>query len=400
MRDEDGTPIRIGSSPPIAHNSSPIPQSPMSSVRLRKERSVADVLNATFDVLRATWWVLGKSLLLIAGPPTLLAIGLFSGGGLQAFLSGFQAGLEPNAPPPDLPSVLSALGLIGGGLLVLVATLLAATAVLGVVKCYDERGADAFDVEHVWAVVKRRAPAVILLQVLFFLAIGFSAILVIIPCLGILAWVGIAALLLVRYFFVAPAIVVLEETSAVDALRRSSGLTADTVGTTLGVIVLAYAVQFILGSIFGVPLQIAAFTTAASNTDPGLVMSAVFFGLFLVSALGSLLTAALLYLVAAVHYFSLVERNAQAGLAQRVAQLEADAAQNTPASNDPASQEADSDDPFSRERFASDGFSDPPSDESSDADADSDERRNNASDDASDDASDSADRGRWGRGDA
>lgn len=299
----------------------------LSTIQLRKPRGVADVLNVTFRFVRAKWRLLLKSLFYFAAPLIIVGVGIFALGPLNSLFALFQNPEQGFQAP----------GLFFFGLFLMmcclsVGTAFGLTGVLAVVQLYDERGPEGFGLMDVWALTKERLLRVFGTQVLTGLAIGVAIPIVLIPCLGWLAFVAWVVFLSVRYFFLAVPLQVLEDGSFFDAFRRAGSLVQGAFWQTAGVFLLAYVAQSILGSLFVLPFQSLMFVSEFHNIDlEGLTgwFGAVIAVLFVLSMVGSLLMTALMYLAGAFQYYSLVEQKEAASLEAQVERLEQEAADAT-----------------------------------------------------------------------
>lgn len=302
------------------------------SIHLRKARGVAGVLNVAFAVLRANAKMLGKSLLYFAAPFLVLASGAFSAGFLDYVLA-VSTSIEP---VPELPGSKFWVGLAAAVLFGVAGSVFATASVFVVFRLYDERGAGQFDVGDVWSGVLSHLGGLLLLHIIFTIAIVLSAIVLVIPFLGLLLWMGAIGVLSARYLFVAPAVLILEQTSTGTAIGRAGRLTKNKFWHTFGVVVVAFLTQSILSGIFTLPMQVGMIVAAelGMNGGDGLP-SVIFFSLFLLSSVGTLLTTVIVYLASGAQYFNLREQKEYASLERRVAELEADVEAAAPPSETP-----------------------------------------------------------------
>lgn len=295
-----------------------------SSIQFRKTRGVADVLNVTFRFVRAEWRLLIRSLFYFAAPLLIVGVGFFSVGSLDTLF----ALLQDPAGGFQSPGLFFA----GVALLILctsVGTALGVTGVLAVVRLYEERGPNAFGLEEVWTLTRDRLLRVFGTQMLVGLAFMVAIPIVIIPCLGFVAFLAWVVFLSVRYLFLAVPIQVLEEGSFFDAFRRASSLVKGAFWQTAGVFLLAYVAQSIVGSLFVLPFQSLMFVSEFHDIDPAALtgwLGGLVAALFVLSMVGSLLMAALMYLAAAFQYYSLAEQKEAASVEARVERLEQEAA--------------------------------------------------------------------------
>lgn len=292
------------------------------SIPLRQARGVADVLNVTFRLLRARWRLFLKSVFYFGAPPVVLGFGCVLGAvvALAAGLGGGEAesGLVGGA----------VLGLALGMVFLTVGSALAVTGMLAIVRLYDEQGSAPVTVGEVWSTAYSRVPGVLGLQVLNGVAILILMPIVVIPCLGALAFIAWTMFVTVRYFYLAIPLRVLDDHSVFSAISDAGTLVQNYFWETAGVFFVVYVVQTIFSSAFMLPFQVVVYGGELHNLSleslPGW-MIAGFGAAFLMGLAGSVLMTGVMYVAAAIQTYALKERKEDAGVEARVEQLEREA---------------------------------------------------------------------------
>jgi hypothetical protein len=284
---------------------------PDATIKLRKVRDVGDVLNDTFRFIRQNIRTLGKSLLFIAGP----AIVLSSMAGAMLQISGF--GMNPTDPTGfGTADASTGLYLVVAMVCSIAASVLSITVVHSTVILYQDYGPGGFEVQDVWTMTKSHFWTVLLALLLIGVIIIVPIVIVLIPCLGALAYfVGLI------YFVVALAplfpMLLREQIGVIDGMKRSFALVKDQWWPTLGVVFVAGIIYMMLAALFMIPYYVFFFITMMHTIDATSVSPLVNIGMIISSSLGSLATI-LLYsiplIAMALQYFSLVEMKERTGL--------------------------------------------------------------------------------------
>jgi len=303
-----------------------------SVINLRKVRDVGDVLNDTFRFIRQNIRVLGKSLLLIAGPAIVLSA--IPSAMLQ--ISGF--GVDPtNTTGAAMTGSLIGLYLVLVIVFSMAASVLSVAVVHSTVMLYQDYGPDGFEVQDVWEMTKAHFWTILLAILLIAVVVTVPAIIVIIPCLGALAYiVGLV------YFMVSIAplfpMLVREQIGIIDGMKRSMALVKEHWWATLGVVFVAFMIYSMLGGLFMVPYYIFFFINMMHTIDATSVSPLIHVGMVVSSAVGSLGTI-LLYsiplIATALHYFNLVERKERTGLMTAIEAIDPSPPAETPGFQSP-----------------------------------------------------------------
>lgn len=286
---------------------------PERPIRLRKVRGVADVLNATFQFLRQNYAAVGKSLLLIAGPPTVLASA--SGSIYQVFAFGLAGGALPG-----MGLGLSALMMFLMGVLSLTLT---ATVATGLVTLYLTDGPEGLAVRRVWTFTRSVFWRVLLALLLLGVVLVLGMLIVIVPCLGALGY-------LAGFFYFAVVFSVLvpmllnERVGIFEALGRCRRLVRGYWWPTCGVLVVAVILYLLISLWTTIPYYTMLMLTTLHGIEgsaPGSLTSLGLVATSVVAGLCGTVLYSIPYTAAAVHYYNLVERKARVGLRERVEAL-------------------------------------------------------------------------------
>lgn len=283
------------------------------AIPFRRRRDLGDVLNVTFAFIRQNYGKLGRCLLyfvapvwlLLSIPNALLQIRLF----------------EYN--PAD-PQIADFSDLVAEYMVVML--FVTAGIVLEVLVIYaylflyqDHGGADGFTLDDVWAYARARFWKVAGATLLFGAMLFLTMTIVLIPCLGLLAYFAGAAYLVV-VFSVAVPLMLREERGIVDAFTRSRELVRGAWWQTFAVLFVTWILMTVLGILFSAPLMVVAFTSALHGVEggggPGVRWMVAAFSVL--ASVGSLLLYPIPLVAAAFQYFSLVEEKERVGLIERI----------------------------------------------------------------------------------
>lgn len=294
-----------------------------SVITLREVRSATEVLNATFRFIRQNALILGRSLLYINGPVVVLSL-VFTSFFQIRFLS---LGQMVEASGEELLAEMGPafLGMAGGVILGILSSILAVLIVLGIMLLYQDRGPEAFDVPDVWRLVKRDFWRMLGTGLVFWLAFLLPVVIVIVPCLGVLAYLAWVLYAATTFSLIFP-MRMREDIGLWRGVQRCRDLVRDHFWSTLGVLFLAFILYSVLGTVFTFPSSVIAFLYGLHGGDPGGTWYEA--GLVVASVVGGIGTTVLycIPLVAlAFQYFNLVERKEHVGLMGRVERMEDEA---------------------------------------------------------------------------
>lgn len=315
-----------------------------SSLSLRDPRGVADVLNVTFRLLRVRWALFLKTIFYFGAPPILLGIGAL-GIGILFLAVGTQDGGISSA-------VVGLGGITGvvGVILFMTGGTLAMTGILAVSILHEERNGASVSIMDVWALTKSHFFGVLGLYILQMLALFIFVPIIFIPCLGAIAFMAWTVFIMVRVFFLALPIRVIESDSVFSAISRSYSLVENYFWETAGIFFVIYVVQTIVSTTFMLPFQIVVMSTEFHNLDleslPGWILAGAA-GLFLLAMVASVLVSGIMYVAATVQTYALKERKEEASVEARVERLEEEAGSTRPSEDNetPELGEADHGDP-------------------------------------------------------
>lgn len=286
------------------------------AIPFRRVRDVGEVLSATFAFVRENVRELGWGLLVIVGPAVVISTAL-SALLRREFLSSL-GGLdtaETTDPTAFLrvftsPYYFAALG-IG-----LITPILASAVVYAYVRLYREGRAGSVTPGVLWAETTHLLGPVFSVS----LALVASVLLVIIPCLGALAWlVGFVVFLPV--VVLAPVARAMGAESVGDAVRRARALAQGEWGPTVGAALLAGLVFFAVALLLAIPGAMLGLSLGMSGLMGAVGWTTILWGA--VSGLVVYAAYAIPVLAVTFQYFNLVERKEGHGLTARVDALAA-----------------------------------------------------------------------------
>ncbi len=295
----------------------------LGTIRFREERDVGDIINTTFRFLRDNLREIAAGMLYIVGPIALLAavLSFFVQSQMQALTFEFT---NPGANPFDiLGSIFTPAYLVYIGLLLVVQFLVTAV-VLGYVRLYREGYAGGITPGVLWAEASHHIWPILALSLLVGLFLMLSVLVWIVPCLGALVWLA-AFVYLSPSLSMATVSRVLDEDSAMDALKRPYELVKGQWGMSFGVMAIALVAFMVFAMVLSVPGAIAGFGSAMgtlTGDNPG-------GGSRVLLAVGSVLST-LTYLgytiplvAGSFLYFNLIERKEGVGLFSEIDRIDA-----------------------------------------------------------------------------
>lgn len=274
-----------------------MPDSPdLGAVRFRKLRDVGDVMNATVALLRENWRELLRSYVAVVAPVALatgIATGLYMHqmGGLMAD----PAAIENDPFAVFSPTYFGILlfGFLGGAL-----TVASASAY---VKLYREGQAGSITASGLWEEARELLFPFLGLTLLYGLVVMGSAVIAVVPCLGILAWFAFVIWSL-PYYAVTFAVRALEEDTLAASWQRARELVKGSWLFAFGALLLAGLLFYVILMIVSIPLYVLMIVVGINSvaTDPSAmfsVMGAVVAPLQVVSYAGYLIPLVALFFV-------------------------------------------------------------------------------------------------------
>lgn len=297
------------------------------SIALYRERSVTDVINATFQFLRNQFGPLVKGLLFLAGPALIIA----------NVVALFATGPQGTARPLLLFAQLG---------LTLIGSVIAMAVVIGAVQIAHVEGPSALTTQRLWTTVRTHGLALFGRQLQIGAIIAFGGLLTGIAVGGIAGGIGLYAggsaifafilgglvflLFLGFLFYVGPTFMLLfpgqvdEERSI--SLTRCVQLVKGRWGQTLGVWLLATIITMVLFSVGWLPrflLNLLATVGSNPSGTAGLVLAGS------VAGVANTLAPAVTYTAITLQYYNLIEQKEQVSLQEEVGRMEQEAAHST-----------------------------------------------------------------------
>lgn len=257
-------------------------------IRFRQHRDAGDVLNATVALLRQNARELAVSYLAVVAPVALAA-------GVAAGLYMVQVSdlvTDPGALEADPLGIFNVtyLGVILFGLL---GSALTTAAVAAYVRLYREGRAGEITAGELWEEAKGLVLPFVGLSLAYGAVIGLSMVVIVVPCLGAIAWLAFFVWT-IPYYAVTVATRALESPSLGEAWQRSRELVKGSWGFAFGALLLAVVVFYVFILIVSIPLYVVVALVGINSVggDPGAafsMMGIVFAPLQVVSYAGYLL---------------------------------------------------------------------------------------------------------------
>lgn len=309
------------------------------AIEYHHTRDFSRKMNATFEYIRQNIKSLGKSMLVIAGPPVLIA-SLIIATFIDEFL-GLSRAAANNANDPEIiqtyfMSVTFWLQIILMLLLFLVSSIMSIATINNYIILYEEKQSNNIEVSEVWARVRETFWMYFGTTLVFFLLAIAAYIVFLIPVVllaaispaliffGILAMVcGLLWLMVsVSMTYIVRAY---EKKSFFEAVGRSIRLVKDKWWSTFGLIFILYLVMMTISYIFMIPWYVATITSALHSTSTDMLeqpdmtwTSVIFFTLYY---LAQMILGALPNVGIAFQYFNLVEMKEAKGLLGKIDNL-------------------------------------------------------------------------------
>lgn len=283
-------------------------------IPFRRRRDLGDVLNVTFQFIRQNIGTLGKSLVFIVAPAwVVLAVA-------NVFLQTSLLDFDPVEGGEGYDAVIGLEYLVVIVFAVL-CFVLEVAAVYGFMVLYQDRGgAEGIVVDDVWSVTKAHFWRVLGASVLLGLVFIVSAAVVVLPCLGALAYLAGVVYAGVLFAVTLP-MLVRERIGIVDAFQRARYLARGHWWETFAVVFVAWFVCAILGFLFNMPAMVISFVYGLHEGEGGggggglralLALASV------VGSMGSVLLYPIPLIASGFQYFSLIEEKEKVGLMERI----------------------------------------------------------------------------------
>jgi hypothetical protein len=306
------------------------------AIEYHHTRDFSRKMNATFEFIRQNIKPLGKAMLVIAGPPVLIA-SLIIATFIDELL-GISRAAATNATDPEVietyfMSVTFWLQIVLMLLLFLVSSIMSIATINNYIILYEEKQSNQIEVSEVWARVRETFWMYFGTTVVFFLLAIVAYVVFILPVVALAAispaliFLGILVMFCgIVYLMIAVSMTYIvrayEKKSFFDAVGRSFRLIKDKWWSTFGLIVILYLVMMTISYIFMIPWYVATITSALHSTSTDMLeqpeatwMSVVFFTLYY---LAQMILGALPNVGIAFQYFNLVEMKEAKGLMGKI----------------------------------------------------------------------------------
>jgi hypothetical protein len=310
-------------------------------------RDFSRKMNATFEFIRQNFKSLGKSILLIAGPPLVVASLI-----IATFMSEFLAMTKAAATNAGNSEVFETyfmsvnfwLQVILMFSLFLLSSIMSIATVNNYIILYEEKQTNNIDVSDVWKRVRETFWMYFWTTLIFFLLAVLATFVLALPIgllaaispflivLGVLAMccAGVYLMFSVSLTYIVRAY---EKKGFFESLARSFRLVRDKWWSTFGIIFLLYIVMATISYIFMIPWYVVTLTSELHNTSTEMLdQSAMTWStmvLFTFYYLAQMVLGALPNIGIAFQYFNLVEMKEAKGLLGKIDTLGQNQPQST-----------------------------------------------------------------------
>jgi hypothetical protein len=295
-------------------------------------------MSVTFEFLRQNFKGLGKSILLIAGPPVLLA-SLLMGSFFQDVFSNAFNQMSPGGGSDQMLALFASPGFWMKILLMFAFVLVSSVASLATINnyilLYEEKKTNKIEVSEVWERVRDTFMMYLGTCILFtILAIAvYIGLFIPVALLGALSpvlvgFAVIALIVAVAYMFVASSLIFIirsyEKIGFMDAIFRSFKLVQGKWWSTFGIIMVLYLIAGTISYVFMIPWYVVTIISSLHNAGvDGFESTGSSFGIVSMALLTLYyLAQMILYSMPAVgiafQYFNLVERKEARGLMTQI----------------------------------------------------------------------------------
>ena len=306
------------------------------AIEYHHTRDFSRKMNTTFEFIRQNFKSLGKSILLIAGPPVLIASLI-----IATFVGEFMGLTRAAANNPGdgevfetyFMSVTFWLQIVLMLLLFLVSSIMSIATINNYIILYEERQTNNINVSEVWTRVRETFWMYFRTTLVFFLLAIVVYIILIIP-VALLAAISPALIFLgmmamfcgLIYLIVSVSMTYIvrayEKKNFFDAIARSFKLVRDKWWSTFGIIMVLYLVMMTISYIFMIPWYVATLTSALHSTSTEMLEQPVTTWttvvLFTLYYLAQMVLGALPNVGIAFQYFNLVEMKEAKGLLGKI----------------------------------------------------------------------------------
>lgn len=307
-------------------------------INYHQTRDFGKKVSVTFEFLRQNFKGLGKSILMIAGPPVLLA-GLLMGSFFQDVFSNAFNQMSPGGGGDQMLSVFTSPGFWAKILLmvgfILVSSVASLATINNYILLYEEKKTNKIEVSEVWERVRGTFMmylgtcflfTILAIAVYIGLFIPVALVGAISPVLVFFAVMAMIAA--VAYLFVASSLIFIirsyEKRGFMDSIFRSFKLVQGKWWSTFGIILVLYLIAGTISYIFLIPFYVVMIISSLHNAGvEGLESSGSGLGIVSMVLLTLYyLAQMILYSLPAVgiafQYFNLVERKEARGLMTQI----------------------------------------------------------------------------------
>lgn len=299
-------------------------------------RDFSRKMNATFEFIRQNFKSLGKSILLIAGPPLIVAsliIATFMGDILGMTKAAAGGAGDSEVFETYVMSVNFWLQIALMFMLFLISSIMSIATINNYILLYEEKQTNKIEVSDVWARVRETFWMYFGTTLIFFLLAVPVTVLLTIP-VGIMAaispfliFLGVMAMFCAGfYLFISVSLTYIvrayEKKGFFDAVARSFKLVRDKWWSTFGLIFVLYIVMMTISYVFMIPWYVVTITSALHSTSVEMIdqptttwLTVILFTLYY---LAQMVLGALPNIGIAFQYFNLVEMKEAKGLMGRI----------------------------------------------------------------------------------
>jgi hypothetical protein len=308
-------------------------------IDFQRARDFSKKLNATFEFIRQNFKALGKSILLIAGPPVL--VGSVMAGSFMGEFFNFDRMAQGN--PSAFSDYFMSVSFWIQMLLMFVFLTISFVVAIATINCYlliyDEKKTNNIEVSEVWDRVRNVFWSYLGTSILFFFLFIIAYIALLIPVFiladisGVLLFFGVIFIIVGIIYLVFSSsltyfIQLYEKKNFFDALTRSFRLVNNGKWwSTFGLIMILYLIMMTVSYVFIIPYYAVLFTNTLHSASSGTelefsssfkIWTIVFFTLYYMA---QMLMYSLPNVGIAFQYFNLVELKEAKGLMNQIESL-------------------------------------------------------------------------------
>lgn len=308
-------------------------------IEFHRARDFSRKLNATFEFIKQNFKPLSKSILLIAGPPILVA-SMIMGSLMSDFnvFSRMAGGGQVEGIEDYFTSVTFWLEIILMVVFYTLATVMNIAIINNYLLLYEEKRTNVIEVPEVWARVRATFWMYFRSMFLFMLLLVAAYIVLLIPMFVLTAISPVLVVFGFIFFFAALIYLIFassltfiirayEKNGFFKAVARSFQLVKDKWWSTFGLLTVLYFIMFVTSYIFIMPWYFvtaaSALHSVSSNTfeEPSSTWQLITIAVFTMYYLIQMVLAALPNIGVAFQYFNLVELKEAKGLITQIETL-------------------------------------------------------------------------------